>query len=60
MGAKHITVELHPADNTVWRFDSFEDGPLNEWLATVIPRLGKDLSQLSHNATIWVWDHGGS
>ena len=53
----HILIELHPADNTVWRYDSFEDGPIGNWLATVVPKLGKDLNQLSHNATIRVWKH---
>ena len=51
-----ISIELHPADGTLWRYDSFSDGPIGPWLESIGARLGKDMNGLSHNATIQVWE----
>lgn len=51
-----ISIELYPADGTVWRFDSYKDGPIGEWLETVVSKLGRDMASLTHNATIRVWE----
>jgi hypothetical protein len=53
---KMITVELYPPDGRIWRYDGAEDEtPLLAWLLDLIPQLGAEFSNLSHNATIRVW-----
>lgn len=51
-----ITVELQDVNGKLWRYDAFEDGPLNDWLVSVVPKLHRDFVNLSHNATIRVWE----
>lgn len=53
-----ITIELYPANGSIWRYDSYQDGPIGEWLASVGGKLGKELNSLSHNATILVLPQG--
>jgi len=51
-----ITVELYDINGKAMRYDAYEDGPLNEWLASVAPKLGKEFQNLSRNATIRVFE----
>lgn len=50
-----ISIDLHAPDGLNWHFDSMEDGPLNDWLTSVVPRLGPDFGLRFHNATIRIW-----
>ena len=53
-----ISIELYSASGGIWRYDSYQDGPIGEWLCTVGTKLGKELNGLSHNATVYVFPQG--
>lgn len=59
MKAARILIELHAPDGNVYRYDAFSDGPLNQWLESVVPKLPADFNQLYQNATIRVWPRNG-
>jgi hypothetical protein len=50
-----INITLHAPDGRIWRYDGAEDGPLNEWLLSVVPKLHEDFNRMSNQATITVW-----
>lgn len=54
MKATRITIEIQGSDSIYWKYDSFADGPIAEWLVNVVPRSGTQ--NLNGTATIRVWE----
>jgi hypothetical protein len=54
-----IQITIHTYDNGQFTYDSFQDGPLNEWLIATMPKTDQHTQATTRNATIRVWRETG-